>query len=182
MQHHPDGHSARRSVSYRRTAVCLHHTSKYRHESRNWTGRIYKQGIRLSARNCHNRFYTDSRNGHNYFCFILSLKEVPFMQKGMKGKASIILSEKTLLGRIWEWTAMPRQTSLPAQHLASHPRWISVRNLLLAQSVSQKGDWATINASPPPSSLFFPAYCLPPWKEIPGAPVADRSLPCYSYW
>lgn len=43
-----------------------------------------------------------SRNGHNYFCFILSLKEVPFMQKGMKGKASIILSEKTLLGRIWE--------------------------------------------------------------------------------
>ena len=43
-----------------------------------------------------------SRNGHNYFSFTLSLKEVPFMQKGMKGKASIILSEKTLLGRIWE--------------------------------------------------------------------------------
>lgn len=41
-----------------------------------------------------------SRNGHNYFCFTLSLKEVPFMQKGMKGKASVILSEKTLLERI----------------------------------------------------------------------------------
>lgn len=40
--------------------------------------------------------------GNNYFCFTLSLQEVPFMQQGMKGKVSVILSEKTLLKRIWE--------------------------------------------------------------------------------
>ena len=41
-------------------------------------------------------------NGHNYFGFTLTMEKAPFMQKGMKGKASIILSEKTLLRRIWE--------------------------------------------------------------------------------
>lgn len=41
-------------------------------------------------------------NGQNYFSFTLSLKEIPFMQKGMKGKVSIILSKKTLLKRIFE--------------------------------------------------------------------------------
>lgn len=45
---------------------------------------------------------TVSHNGHNYFCFTLSLQEAPFMQQGMKGKVSVILSEKTLLKRIWE--------------------------------------------------------------------------------
>lgn len=40
--------------------------------------------------------------GNNYFCFTLSLQEAPFMQQGMKGKVSVILSEKTLLKRIWE--------------------------------------------------------------------------------
>lgn len=45
---------------------------------------------------------TINRDGRNYFSFTLSLKEIPFMQKGMKGKASIILSNKTLLKRIWE--------------------------------------------------------------------------------
>lgn len=45
---------------------------------------------------------TIDRNGQNYFGFTLSLKEIPFMQKGMKGKASIILSEKTLIKRIFE--------------------------------------------------------------------------------
>ena len=39
-------------------------------------------------------------NGQNYFQSTLTLKEIPFMQKGMKGKASIILSEKTLLKRM----------------------------------------------------------------------------------
>lgn len=43
-----------------------------------------------------------SRNGRNYFSFTLSLKEASFMQKGMKGRASIILSKKTLLRRIWD--------------------------------------------------------------------------------
>lgn len=43
-----------------------------------------------------------SRNGGNYFSFTLSLKEASFMQKGMKGRASIILSKKTLLRRIWD--------------------------------------------------------------------------------
>lgn len=43
-----------------------------------------------------------NQNGQNYFSFTLSLKEIPFMQKGMKGKASIILSKKTLLKRILE--------------------------------------------------------------------------------
>lgn len=43
-----------------------------------------------------------SRNGRNSFSFTLSLEEMPFMQKGMKGKASVILSEKTLLERIFE--------------------------------------------------------------------------------
>lgn len=45
---------------------------------------------------------TIDRNGKNYFGFTLSLKEIPFMQKGMNGKASIILSEKTLIKRIFE--------------------------------------------------------------------------------
>ena len=40
--------------------------------------------------------------GNNYFCFTLSLQEAAFMQQGMKGKVSVILSEKTLLKRIWE--------------------------------------------------------------------------------
>ena len=39
-------------------------------------------------------------DGQNYFNITLKLKEIPFMQKGMKGKASIILSEKTLLKRV----------------------------------------------------------------------------------
>lgn len=39
-------------------------------------------------------------DGQNYFNIALAIKEIPFMQKGMKGKASIILSEKTLLGRM----------------------------------------------------------------------------------
>lgn len=41
-----------------------------------------------------------SNNGQNYFQITLTLKEVPFMQKGMKGKASIILSKKTLLKKM----------------------------------------------------------------------------------
>lgn len=45
---------------------------------------------------------TIDRGGHNYFSFTLSLKEVSFMQEGMKGKASIIVSDKTLFSRIWE--------------------------------------------------------------------------------
>lgn len=44
---------------------------------------------------------TINRDGRNYFKFTLLLKEVPFMQEGMKGKASIILSDKTLFERIW---------------------------------------------------------------------------------
>lgn len=40
-------------------------------------------------------------NGQNHFRFTLSLKAVPFMQKGMKGKASILLSEKTVLERFF---------------------------------------------------------------------------------
>ena len=43
-----------------------------------------------------------NRDGQNYFQFTLSLKEIPFMQQNMKGKASIILSEKTLLKRIFK--------------------------------------------------------------------------------
>lgn len=39
-------------------------------------------------------------NGHNYFNFTLAIKENSFMQKGMKGRASIILSDKTLLERV----------------------------------------------------------------------------------
>lgn len=41
-----------------------------------------------------------SRDGQNYFSVTLSLEKCPFMQQGMRGKASILLSEKTLLGRI----------------------------------------------------------------------------------
>lgn len=40
--------------------------------------------------------------GNNYFSFTLSLQEATFMQQGMKGKVSVILSEKPLLKRIWE--------------------------------------------------------------------------------
>lgn len=43
-----------------------------------------------------------SNNGQNYFRITLTMKEMPFMQKGMKGEASIILSNKTLLRRILE--------------------------------------------------------------------------------
>lgn len=43
-----------------------------------------------------------SRDGHNYFSFTLSLEAAPFLQEGMKSKASVILSEKTLLERIFE--------------------------------------------------------------------------------
>lgn len=43
-----------------------------------------------------------SRDGRNYFDFTLSMDGLPFMQKGMKGEAFVILSEKTLLGRIME--------------------------------------------------------------------------------
>lgn len=39
-------------------------------------------------------------NKKNYFSFIIILKENPFIQKGMKGYASVILSNKTLLERI----------------------------------------------------------------------------------
>lgn len=40
--------------------------------------------------------------GNNFFSFTLSLEAASFLQEGMKGKASVILSEKTLLKRIWE--------------------------------------------------------------------------------
>lgn len=43
-----------------------------------------------------------NNNGQNGFHITLTLKEMPFMQKGIKGKASIILSKKTLLKRILE--------------------------------------------------------------------------------
>ena len=43
-----------------------------------------------------------SRDGGNNFSFTLSLQATSFLQEGMKGKASVILSEKTLLGRIAE--------------------------------------------------------------------------------
>lgn len=42
------------------------------------------------------------RGNRNYFTVTLSLKKNPFIQNGMKGKASIILSERTLLKRIFE--------------------------------------------------------------------------------
>lgn len=41
-----------------------------------------------------------TNNKKNYFAFIIILKENPFMQKGMKGYVSVILSNKTLLERI----------------------------------------------------------------------------------
>lgn len=41
-----------------------------------------------------------TNNKKNYFVFIIILKENPFMQKGMKGYVSVILSNKTLLERI----------------------------------------------------------------------------------
>lgn len=45
---------------------------------------------------------TINRNGQNYFNVTLSLKEIPFIQKGMKGKAFILLSDRTLFERIFE--------------------------------------------------------------------------------
>lgn len=41
-----------------------------------------------------------TNNKKNYFAFIIILKENPFIQKGMKGYVSVILSNKTLLERI----------------------------------------------------------------------------------
>ena len=41
-----------------------------------------------------------TNNKKNYFAFIIILKENPFIQKGMKGHVSVILSNKTLLERI----------------------------------------------------------------------------------
>lgn len=41
-----------------------------------------------------------TNNKKNYFSFIIILKENPFIQKGMKGYVSVILSNKTLLERI----------------------------------------------------------------------------------
>lgn len=41
-----------------------------------------------------------TNNKKNYFSFNIILKENPFMQKGMKGYVSVILSNKTLLERI----------------------------------------------------------------------------------
>lgn len=42
------------------------------------------------------------KKGENFFSFTITLKNNPVMQKGMKGKASVILSDKTLLRRIIE--------------------------------------------------------------------------------
>lgn len=39
-------------------------------------------------------------DGKNYFSFIIVVKSNPFIQTGMKGKATIIVSEKTLLKKI----------------------------------------------------------------------------------
>lgn len=82
MRHHHDGHSARTVSAYRRAAVCLHHTSNYRHESRieleGYTSKEYGY-LQGTVTTVSTRIIM--HNGHNYFSFTLSLKEVSFMRK-----------------------------------------------------------------------------------------------------